>query len=106
MAASAGAHFASDAKPMFTKGGTRACAFCRLGAGYWSELEDIRHSTELGKRTGFHLSHQVGAMHLHGGFGDADIVSNLLVKKTSRDPNYDLTLARAKGFETLLERTQ
>ena len=37
----------------------------------WRQLEDVRHSTELWKRTGLHLSHQVGAMHLHRGFSDA-----------------------------------
>ena len=72
----------------------------------WCELEHIRHSTELGKRTGLHLSHQVGAMHLHRGFGDADIVGNLLVETTGRDLNHDLTLAGAERFETLPERTQ
>jgi hypothetical protein len=43
------------------------------------QLEDIRHSAELGKRTGLHLPHQVRAMHLHSGFSDADMVGNLFV---------------------------
>jgi hypothetical protein len=49
---------------------------------FWSKLEDIRHSAELWKRTRLHLSHQVGAMHLHRRFGDADIGRNLFVQAT------------------------
>src|SRR5262252_1594646 len=71
---------------------------------FWCELEDIRHSAELGKRTGFHFSHQVGAMHLHRRFGDANVVSNLLVEATGRGLHHDLTLAGAERVETLPER--
>ena len=72
----------------------------------WCQIEHIRHSAELGKGTSVHLAHQVGAMHLHRGFGDADIVGNLLVQATGRDLNHDLTLAGAERVETLSERTQ
>src|SRR6516165_7693727 len=50
----------------------RACL--RASRLLWRQLEDVRHSAELWKRTGLHLSHQVGAMHLHRGFSDADVV--------------------------------
>ena len=43
------------------------------------QIEYVRHSTEFGKGTSFHLPHQVDAMNLHRGFSDADIVGNLLV---------------------------
>jgi hypothetical protein len=68
------------------------------------QLKDIRHSAELGKRTGLHFSHQVGAVHLHRGFGNADIGRNLFVQATGRDLNHDLTLAGAERVETLAER--
>jgi hypothetical protein len=45
----------------------------------WHDIENIRHSAELGKRTSLHLPHQVGAMHLHCGFGDTDVIGNLFV---------------------------
>ena len=45
-------------------------------------------------------------MHLHRRFGDADIVGNLFVEATGRDPNHDLALAGAERFETLPEPTQ
>ena len=45
----------------------------------WYDIEDVRHAAELGKGTSLHLPHQVRAMHLHGRFGDADIVGNLFV---------------------------
>jgi hypothetical protein len=38
-----------------------------------SQPKHIGHSAEFG-RTGLHLPHQVGAMHFHGRFGDADIL--------------------------------
>ena len=42
-------------------------------------IEDVRHPAELGKRTRLHLSHHVGAMHLHCSLRDADIVGYLFV---------------------------
>ena len=42
-------------------------------------IEEVRHPAELGKRTCVHLPHQVHAMNLHRGFGDADIVGNLFI---------------------------
>jgi hypothetical protein len=48
-------------------------------SAFRNKLELICHAAQLRKRTGLHLSHQVGAMHLHRGFGDADVVRNLLV---------------------------
>ena len=73
---------------------------------FWCQLERIRHSAEFGKRTGLHLPHQVGAMHLYRGFGDADIVGNLLVEAAGRNVDHDLALAGAERRETLLERSQ
>jgi hypothetical protein len=46
--------------------------------GYQFEL--VRHSAQLGKRTGLHLVHQTAAMHLHGGLGNANIARNLFVE--------------------------
>src|SRR5215472_4344411 len=70
-------------------------SIARLGAWglFWCRLKHIGHSAEFGKRTGLHLPHQVGAMHFHRGFGDADIVGNLLVEATCRDLHHDLPLA-------------
>ena len=76
---------------------------CRL---FWCQLENIRHSAELRKRTGLHLPHKMGAMYLHRRFADADIVGNLFVQATGRDLNHNLTFAGAERFETLPERTQ
>ena len=45
-------------------------------------------------------------MHLHRGFGDADVVRNLLVEATGRNLDHDLALAGAECRETLLERSQ
>ena len=73
---------------------------------FWCQLENIRHSAELWKRTGLHLPHQMGAMNLHRRFADADVVGNLFVQATGRDLNHDLTFAGAERFETLPERTQ
>ena len=47
------------------------------------EVELVGHSSELGKRTGVHLLHRPAAMHLHGRFGNANIVSNLFAKTTA-----------------------
>jgi len=76
---------------------------CRL---FWCQLENIRHSAELRKRTGLHLPHKMRAMYLHRRFADADIVGNLFVQATGRDLNHNLTFAGAERFETLPERTQ
>src|SRR5215469_14784781 len=66
-------------------------------------IEDVRHPAELGKRTRPHLSHHVGAMHLHCSLRDADIVGYLFVQATRHDKEHDLTLAGAEHVETLLE---
>src|ERR1700745_699167 len=76
---------------------------CRL---FWCQLENIRHSAELRKRTGLRLPHKMGAIYLHRRFADADIVGNLFVQATGRDLNHDLTLAGAERFETLPERSR
>src|SRR5262245_38971112 len=72
----------------------------------WHQIEDVRHPAELGKGTGLHLPHQVGAMHLHRRFGDADIVGNLLVQATGHHMEHDLSLAGTKRVETLSEPSQ
>src|SRR5215472_1476357 len=69
-------------------------------------IEGVRHPAKLGKRTRLHLPHQVGAMHLHRGFGDADIVGNLLVQATGHNMEHDVTLAGAERVETFPERSQ
>src|SRR5215471_7732680 len=56
------------------------------------ELELVGHSAELGKRTGLHLLHRPAAVHLHGGFGDADIVGNLFAQAATRDLDHHLAL--------------
>ena len=58
-------------------------------------IEDVSHPAELGKSTRLHLSHQVGAMHLHCTLREADIVGNLFVQATRHDMEHDLTLAGA-----------
>src|SRR5262245_27328513 len=45
-------------------------------------------------------------MHLHRGFGDADIVGNLLVQATGHDMEHDVTLAGAERVETFPEVSQ
>src|SRR5215470_19537789 len=70
------------------------------------QIEHVRHPAELGKGMSLHLPHQVGAMHLHRGFGDADLVGNLLVQAAGRDLNHDLTLAGAESVEALSEPGQ
>src|SRR6266481_8400039 len=80
----------------------------QLGGGrlFWCQLKHVRHSAEFGKRTGLHLPHQIGAMHLHRRFGDADIAGNLFVEATRHDMEHDLTLAWAERVEALPERSQ
>src|SRR6476660_6964869 len=45
-------------------------------------------------------------MHLHGGFGNADITRNLFAKATARDLNHDLALPGAERLEALPEDRQ
>src|SRR5215475_16205559 len=45
-------------------------------------------------------------MHLHRGFGDADIVGSLLVQVTGDDMKHDVPLAGTKRVETFPERGQ
>jgi len=72
----------------------------------WYQIEAVRHPAELGKRTRLHLPHQVSAMHLHRGFGDADIIGDLFVQATGRNVEHDFTLSGAERAETLPERGQ
>src|SRR5262252_7785878 len=72
----------------------------------WHQFEDVRHPAELGKGTSLHLPHQVCAMHLHRRFGDAHIVSNLLVQATGHHMEHDLSLAGTERVETLPEPSQ
>ena len=69
-------------------------------------LESIRHSAQFGKRTSIHLAHQIRAMNFHGGFRNANIVSDLLVQTTGSDLEHNLPLPGAERVETLPERTQ
>src|SRR4051794_11634564 len=64
------------------------------------QLELVSHPAEFWKRTGLHLLHRPAAMHLHRGFGDADIVSNLFAQPAACHLNYDLALPGAQGGET------
>ena len=85
---------------MQLKGGTWWCdvnGYVGLGALRLvrHQLELVDHSAELGKRTGLHLLHRPAAMHLHRGFGDADIVGNLFAQAAARHLNYDLALPGA-----------
>src|SRR5262245_13848920 len=68
-----------------------------------SHIKDVRHPAELGKRTRLHLSHQVGAMHLHCTLREAHIFGDLVVQATRHDMEHDLTLAGAEHVETRLE---
>src|SRR6202030_912358 len=45
-------------------------------------------------------------MHLHGGFGNADIAGNLLAKAAVRDLNHDLALPGAQQLEAFPEGAQ
>src|SRR5277367_2875756 len=45
-------------------------------------------------------------MHLHGGFGDADIARNLFAEAAVRDLNHDLALPGAQRLEALPEGGQ
>ena len=45
-------------------------------------------------------------MHLHRGFGDADIVGNLLVQAPGHDMEHDVTLAGAERVEPFPQRSQ
>ena len=72
----------------------------------WYQIEAVRHPAELGKRTRLHLPNQVSAMHLHRGFGDADIIGDLFVQATGHNVEHDFTLSGAERAETLPERGQ
>src|SRR5262245_63932553 len=71
-----------------------------------NQLELVGHTAELGKRTGFHLLHRPAAMHLHRGFGDADIEGNLLAQAAARHLNHDFAFPRAERGEALPEVRQ
>ncbi len=47
------------------------------------KLELVRHSAELGKRTGLHLPHCSASMYFHRRLGDADIAGNLFAEAAS-----------------------
>src|SRR5262245_51515377 len=70
------------------------------------QLKLVGHSAELRKRTGPHLLHGPAAMHLHRGFGDADIVSNLFAQTATRDLNHDFALPGAERPEPLPQGSQ
>src|SRR6516225_7879890 len=72
----------------------------------WYQIENARHPTELRNGTSLHLPHQVRAMHLHRGFGDADIVGDLFVQATGHDMKHNLSFPRAKAIESLPECSQ
>ena len=55
---------------------------------------------------GLHLVHQTAAMHLHGGFGNADIARNLFAEPAARDLNHDLALPGAQRLEAFPEGGQ
>ena len=42
-----------------------------------------RHVHQIGERIGFHLSHKIAAMKLHGNFADLEFIADLLVEQTS-----------------------
>src|SRR5262249_47331998 len=56
--------------------------------------------------TGLHLLHRPAAMHLHRGFGDADVVRDLLAEAPACDLDDDLALPGAQRFEALPQRRQ
>jgi hypothetical protein len=56
------------------------------------KLELVRHSAELGKRTGLHLPHCSASMDFYRRLGDADIAGNLFAEAAARDLNHDLAL--------------
>src|SRR6516165_5302158 len=70
------------------------------------EVELVGHSPEFWKRTGLHFLHRPAAMHLHRGFGDADIIGNLFAETTTRNLNDDLALPGAERGEALPEGGQ
>ena len=72
----------------------------------WRQVEDVSHPAELGKGTSLHLPHEIGPMHLHRRFGDADVVGNLLVQVTGHDMDHDLSLAGSERVEALSEASQ
>src|ERR1700716_486608 len=67
------------------------------------QLQLLRHSAERDNRGSPHLFHQTAAVHLHRGFGDADIAGNLFAEATARDLNHDLALSGAQRREALPE---
>ena len=70
------------------------------------QFENVRHSTEFWKRTGLHLPHQIGSMHLHRRFSDTHIVGHLFVESAGRGLDHDLALTGAKRVETFPEHSQ
>jgi hypothetical protein len=54
-----------------------------LALGFFPrEVQLIGHSGQVRQRSGFHLSHDLAAMHFYGDFADADVVGDLLVDAT------------------------
>src|ERR1700744_6018842 len=65
------------------------------------ELKFIRHPAKLGKRTGFHLLHEIAPVNFHRCLADADVARNLFAETTPSDVDHDFTLTGSKGFEAL-----
>ena len=78
----------------------KCCGF----SGTSLSLSAIRPSS--GSERAFIFCISPAAMHLHGGFGDADIAGNLFAEAAARDLNHDLALPGAQRFEALPEGGQ
>ena len=87
-----------------------ASCFKRIGLGVLRlvrhQLELVHQSAELGQRTSPHLLHRPATMHLHRGFGDADIKCNLFAETPTCNLDHDLPFPWAKGCEALPELRQ
>jgi hypothetical protein len=70
------------------------------------QLELVGHAAEFGQRTGIHFPHRSTAMHLHRGFGDADIAGDLFAETTAHDLDHDLALSGAQRIETIPQGVQ
>jgi hypothetical protein len=63
----------------------------------------IGHSAEFEKRTGVHFRHRPAAMHLHRGFGDADVASDLFAQATAHDLDHDFALPGLRASKRFLK---
>src|SRR5229473_1108192 len=67
-----------------------------------SRLESLRHSDQLGQRSGAHFFHDLTAMNLNRDLASAQFTRDLLVEQAGDNQAHDFTLARRQSIKPLV----